>query len=934
MCKVDRASTNDEKVRLFRALFAGRADVFARRYENAKKGTSGYSPFCRNQWSSGCALRRHGKCADCPVRQFVPVSDEAVRAHLRGKDANLKPFVMGIYPMSADETVRLAVIDFDESAWRRDALLVVRKARELALPPALEVSRSGRGAHLWFFFQSPVPARIARAALTHVLTRVLEEHPEVGLESYDRIIPCQDTLPRGGFGSLVALPLQAEARRADRSVFVNDDWVPYADQWAFLSSVTRIGRVALEVLLRKERDGRQLFLSVAHAAADGARPWEFFLPLWSAGESREPSTARTSMVDVNVVLANRVYVEQERLTPAVRCRLIGLASFSNPEFYSRQRLKYSVYGQPRVISRALNGEKFLQVPRGCLESVLKALKVERFNPVLTDRRYAGVPLDATFRGELRPGQKLAVSELRKSDTGILAAGTAFGKTVVAASLIAERKVNTLVLVNRRQLQMQWVAQLSAFLGIPERDIGRIGAGTGRWTGKVDVAILQSVSRKGAVDPRVKEYGQIVIDECHAVASETFEAAVDAAPARYVLGLSATVDRKDGQHPLIMMQCGPIRHRVDPKTLAMSEPFDHVVHVRTTSFRMPVDGVGADGRLAFGVLCAALVEDAARNRQIVEDVLSVVSEGRSPVVLSDRREHVEALARLLEGRVRHVIVLMGGMGSRRMRAARERLAEQPDTESRVILATGSFLGEGFDDARLDTLFLTLPVSWKGRLTQFAGRLHRLRDGKREVRIYDYVDLNVDVCSRMYDRRAKAYAAIGYRLVVPVGMKDGWPATVALPAVPHWQETFADSVRRLCRDGLDEALADLFVRATLLVNPGPHGVGHADAAQAARAFLFARLESYATTKGLFRENVRVPIPCGANPFLEVDLLAEKSRLAIRLDAMADMADVEAYRRARREDALLQRKGYRIVRFLAEDVCTRLDATLDSLLAWMSC
>lgn len=288
MCKIDRASTNDEKVRLFRSLFAGRADVFARRYENAKKGTSGYSPFCRNQWSSGCALRRHGKCADCPVRQFVPVSDGTVRAHLRGKDANLRPFVMGIYPMSADETVRLAVIDFDESAWRRDALLVVRKARELALPPALEVSRSGRGAHLWFFFQSPVPARIARAALTHV-----------------------------------------------RNVFVNDDWVPYADQWAFLSSVTRIGRVTLEALLRKERDGRQLFLLAAHAAADGARPWEFFLPLRSAGSIGGVPAAQTPIADVSVVLANRVYVEQERLTPAVRCRLIGLASFRNPEFYSR-----------------------------------------------------------------------------------------------------------------------------------------------------------------------------------------------------------------------------------------------------------------------------------------------------------------------------------------------------------------------------------------------------------------------------------------------------------------------------------------------------------------------------------------------------------------------------------------------------------------------
>ena len=479
--QINASSTNAEKIALFRALFVGREDVFARRYENVKKGTSGYSPCCRNQWGAGCVLKQHKKCSECAVRQYVPVSDEAVRWHLRGKDADMKPFVMGLYPMATDETVRLAVIDFDEASWRRDALFVVRKARELELPVALEKSRSGKGAHVWFFLQSAVSAKSIREVLTYVMTLVLEEHPEVSLNSYDRIIPNQDTLPKGGFGNLIALPLQAEPRKADNSVFVNDDWVPYSDQWAYLSSAERVSRVAVEVILQKARNERRMPLPSARTTADGERPWAFFLPLWSTGQYVAPQDPQPALADVRVVRANRVYVEQKNLTPSVRCKLIGLASFNNPEFYKRQRMKYSVYGEPRVISRALNGDEFLQVPRGCLESVIATLKAERFNPIVEDKRYTGVPIDVLFKGELRVDQKPAIADLKKSDMGILAAGTAFGKTVVAAYMIAERKVNTLVLVNRRQLQLQWVARLSEFLEIPEKEIGRVGGGTSRWT---------------------------------------------------------------------------------------------------------------------------------------------------------------------------------------------------------------------------------------------------------------------------------------------------------------------------------------------------------------------------------------------------------------------------------------------------------------------
>ena len=395
--KVDCRSSNAEKVRLFKSLFFGRQDVFARRFENAKKGTSGYSPCCQNQWGPACALKQHRKCSDCAARKFLPVSDEVVRWHLRGRDAQMKPFVMGAYPMESDETVRFAVIDFDKSDWRRDALFVVRESRAQGLSPALEKSRSGHGAHVWFFFATSVAARNVREVLTGILTRVLERHPEVGLDSYDRIIPCQDTLPKGGFGNLIALPLQAEPRKIDNSVFVNDDWMPHPDQWAFLSSVKRMTPLDLEAVRRTLGcNGRSLRANLSATPADGARPWAFFLPLWTAGAVMPLLPDAPSEADVNVVVANRVYIEQANLTQTLRSDLIALASFVNPEFDARQRMKYSVYGQPRVISRALNGEKYLQIPRGCLESALRTLKSARRNPVVEDKRYGGVRCRSSF----------------------------------------------------------------------------------------------------------------------------------------------------------------------------------------------------------------------------------------------------------------------------------------------------------------------------------------------------------------------------------------------------------------------------------------------------------------------------------------------------------------------------------------------------------
>lgn len=927
---VTMSSPAGEKVALFRRLFGGREDVFARRFESRRTGKSGYQPMCGNEWVRGVCGKPKVRCAACPQRAFVPVSDRVVFWHLRGKDDEGRPFTMGVYPMLPDETVRFAAIDFDKASWREDAAAVRKAARELGHEAAVERSRSGNGAHLWFFFEEPVTARDARDFVSRFLSAALEKHPGIGLDSYDRIFPNQDTMPKGGFGNLIALPLQHGPRAAGNSVFVDDDFAPWPDQWVFLSSVCPIpaSRVLVEAA---EARATNRILSVPafpeSPKADAGQPWSLFAPEATVPAKGMAVAENGGGGRVEVVLANRVYVDETVLPPPLIGRLVRLAAFANPAFHEAQRMRLSVHGIPRVISCARRGAKYLELPRGCREAALRVLETAGFEAEERDERYGGVPLDVSFHGELRPAQLAAVRDLERHETGVLAAGTAFGKTVVAAWMIARRRVNTLVLVNRRELQAQWVARLAAFLGVPEKRIGRIGGGAKKRTGEIDVALVQSLSRKGEVAGLVKEYGHVVADECHAMSAPAFERILDETSARYVLGLSATVVRKDGHHPVVFMQCGPVRHRADARATAAAHPFAHTVVVRPTAFRPRMDGpadtADADGTV-YAALCAELAEDDARNRMIADDALAAVAEGRSPVVLTERRGHLETLRGLLEGRVEHLVVLRGGMGRREAAAARERLAAIPADEGRILLATGSYLGEGFDDARLDTLLLAMPISWKGRVTQYVGRLHRLREGKTEVRVHDYLDSNVALFNRMFDRRCRGYEALGYKVVLPPGAAAEWPADAPLPVEPAWREAHSESVRRLCRDGVDAELANLFVWASC-----QNGTASpADAHAAALRFLAKRLDTLPQTAGRFRVHARLPIPFGANPCMEVDLLDADTRLAVELDDASTLADADGYRRARRKDLLLQTAGYRILRFLAPDIAARLASVLDDI------
>ena len=920
---VTRQSPSTQKVALFRSLFHGRDDVYPRRFESRSTGRSGYAPACGNEWVRGVCEKPRVACAVCAHRRLLPVTDEVIHQHLAGSDREGRDFVLGCYPMLLDETCFFLAMDFDGADWRLDASAVMDTCRRLDLPAALERSRSGEGAHIWLFFSEALPAVLARKLGAHVLTETMDHRPDIGMKSYDRLFPNQDTLPKGGFGNLIALPLQGNARKAGNTVFLDEHLVPYADPWTFLASLPRMNRSAVEAVVHAaERLGRITGVRMVLPEEETADPWTL-PPSRRRAEREVPGPLPKGL---ELVLADQIYIEKAALPPALRNRLIRLAAFQNPEFYRAQAMRLSTYDKPRIVSCAEDHPGHLALPRGCFDDVRALLDGLGVHPVVRDERCAGMPLELSFRGRLRPEQEVAARAMLAHDTGVLAATTAFGKTVLAAWLIAQRGVNTLILVHRQQLLEQWLVRLAEFLDAPEGAFGRLGGGRKRLTGKIDVALIQSLVRKDVVDDRVAEYGHFVVDECHHLSAPSFERLARRARAKYVTGLSATVTRKDGHHPIIFMQCGPIRHRVDARQQAAARPFTHHMIVRPTGFLAAKESA-PEARREYVELCAEIAASPERNRMICADVVAAVREGRHPIVLTERTAHLHALADLLEAEIPLVIRLQGNMKKKELAAAMEKLTAAASGQPRVLVATGRFIGEGFDEASLDTLFLAMPVSWRGTIAQYAGRLHRLCDGKKEVRILDYADLDVPMLSRMFDKRCRGYEAIGYTILVPASALPGWPVDVPLPVDPVWKQEYAASVRRLIRDGVDTPLAQLFVHVARPPAAGTEGA--ARARSASEAFLYRRLRSLAETRDLFRLNVSLPIAFDGWSSLEVDFYSARLRLALEVDGDQHLGDRDAWRRDRRKDALLQENGCMVLRFLAEDFGLDLDRVLDAIL-----
>ncbi len=729
----------EQKIAIFRGLFRGRTDIFANRWQN-KQGRSGYSVTCNNEWVQGICHKPRVKCQDCNHRQFTKINDQIIYRHLAGQK------VIGLYPLMQDNTCYFLATDFDKGQWQDEVKAMSQACKNFDIPHAIEISRSGNGAHLWIFFNEKVPAGEARLLGFTLLDKAMEIYPNLSFDSYDRLFPNQDILPEGGFGNLIALPLQKEARLSGNSSFVNADLNVIQDQWNHLAQMELISHKTLNKLLTQVSPNPVLFEE--QEVIEKRPPWEITA-------KAKPLILENPPKKVSITLANHVYFDLSEIPSTLAARLRRLASFSNPVFFKTQALRFSTHGIPRFISCARIEQGYLAIPRGCLDEALDLLGENQIEAQINDQRESGTKLKTTKSlVKLRKNQQAAVRAMSKHEAGILYAPTAFGKTVTAIGMITKRKANTLILVHSRQLLDQWNERLKSFL--PDTDVGIIGGGKKKPTGIIDIATYQSLINKkdNTVSELVQDYGHVIVDECHHVSAPRFEMVLNEVRAKYVLGLTATPERQDGHQKIIFMAAGSIRHKVKNTS---EDKFEQRVVVHQLYDTPPKLLTHTEERPKISDAYRWIMENNKRTQRIIDDVLVCIQQSKHPIVLTERREHAEAINTILIEKGIDSVVLKGAM-----RASERKAVEEQLPTAQVVVATGKYVGEGFDLPRLDTLFLSMPIAWKGSLAQYAGRIHRESDGKECVTIHDYVDCTLPMLQRMFNKREKSYKAMGYQI----------------------------------------------------------------------------------------------------------------------------------------------------------------------------
>lgn len=735
----------DEKVKIFMNYFRGRCDVYPYlSIDSSNPNKKYYIPKCKNEWvRSICYKTMHQKCKDCPNRINAELTSEVIKRHLFSDNP------IGIYTMLPDETCYFLALDFDNKndnvQIKDDVLAFAKVCDDYDIPVAIERSRSGKGFHCWIFFENKIKAITARKLGSLLLSKIMEIRDNLKVESFDRMFPNQDFLPRGGYGNLIALPLQKKPQEYGNSVFVDRNFIQYKDQYDYLKTIKKISEEEVFNIIKILSVNT---VDVGHQGFD------------KKDEVKNKSKNNFKFPNkINVTLNDMIYIDKANLDAGVKNAFRRIASFANPEFYIKQRSRMSVKDIPMIIDCSKEDDKYIKLPRGTLE-YLKILCDE--NNVLMnikDMRNSGIRLDVRFSGILRDEQEKALNEMLKYETGILEAPTGFGKTVTCCKLIEKRNVNTLIVTFSLQLLKQWKERLKSFLNIDE--VGEIGGGKNIVTNRIDVASIKTLYNNGKFNDIVKNYGMIIIDECHHSSAYTYESALNNVNAKYVYGVSATPEKENGHTPIIKMQCGNIRYKVDLKEFNKNLNLSMKVYYKKLHLNF-VDKNITDYSL--NEIYNFISKDVVRNDKVLKDIEVEFKKGKNVLVLTERIKHLEYLTERLSKLTNNIFVYRGGMSKKILKNYDELNSKiKENNENKILIATSSCIGEGFDDSSLEVLFLTMPISGIARIIQYTGRLHRINENKKEIIVYDYIDDNFLQTRNMFLKRKKTYEKMGYEVI---------------------------------------------------------------------------------------------------------------------------------------------------------------------------
>ncbi|MDD3186069.1 MAG: DEAD/DEAH box helicase family protein [Anaerostipes sp.] len=780
---ISQREITEEMANHFYAKFWGRQDVFAKRYENQKTGKIGYALQCDSRWDSVCP-KQQGKrlrCQDCTCKNWTKLKSRHIMAHLKGCSYNSSD-VVGVYPLLPNGMCRFLVFDFDnhkkgaeqkdfaneDDAWKEEVDALRKICKKNSIEPLVERSRSGMGAHIWLLFSSPIPATLARKFGFALLEKGAEQVNMKSFKYYDRMLPAQDNLPEGGVGNLIALPLQGQALKQGNSAFIDENWNAYQNQWNVLWGQPLLSQKIIEEKIEEWENpntGKSYGSVIMDESGNRIKPWKVQIQF-------HKSNVIGKML---ITLSECIYIDTINLKVELQNQIRRLAVFHNPIFYKNKAIGVQNFDTPSRIYMGEDESGYIKIPRGLLDKLLEKCNAAKIEYKIIDERESGRKINALFVGELYKEQKSALEVLKKYDIGILNAATAFGKTVVCSALIAEKKVNTLILLESSALIDQWTEALNKFLKIEEEYpiyytktgrkktrknlIGRLQGAHDSTTGIIDIAMVGSVCKKGEYHERLQNYGMVILDECHHAASETIAKILSKIKSKYVYGVTATPMRGDGLEKINFMLLGPVRYEYTAKEKAKEQGIPHFVYPR---FTRVVAVRGKSKRMHPNEAYELIRNHEVRNQQIVEDVRAVVKRGRTPVVLSKYKNQSEQLFQKLQTDADHVFLMTGNNSKKEHKKIRLEMQKVPKNETMILIATGKLVGEGFDYPRLDTLFMATPVAWKGVVEQYVGRLNRDYEGKKDVIVYDYIDMHIPMFDNMYTKRLCAYKQIGYQI----------------------------------------------------------------------------------------------------------------------------------------------------------------------------